>query len=68
MTILPFLILASLVMAGGALVGFIWAVATGQFEDTCTPSMRILMEEFETSRSLKEELVKKKNEQTEEQS
>ncbi len=27
------------------LAGFIWAVRSGQFEDTCTPSMRILTED-----------------------
>jgi len=27
------------------LAAFIWAVRSGQFEDTCTPSMRVLMEE-----------------------
>jgi nitrogen fixation-related uncharacterized protein len=27
------------------LAGFIWAVRSGQFEDTCTPAMRILSED-----------------------
>ena len=40
MSILVFLILASLALAVSALGGFIWAVRTGQFEDTCTPTMR----------------------------
>jgi len=48
MAIIPFLILASLAMAGSALLGFIWAVKADQFEDTCTPSIRILMDEQET--------------------
>jgi cbb3-type cytochrome oxidase maturation protein len=45
MSIILFLILASLGLALAALGGFIWAVRTGQFEDTCTPSMRILTDE-----------------------
>ena len=45
MSILLFLILASLGLALSALLGFIWAVKTGQFEDTCTPSMRLLIDE-----------------------
>jgi cbb3-type cytochrome oxidase maturation protein len=45
MPILVLLILASLALALCALGGFIWAVKAGQFEDTCTPSMRILTEE-----------------------
>ena len=27
------------------LAGFIWAVRSGQYEDTCTPSLRPLMDE-----------------------
>jgi cbb3-type cytochrome oxidase maturation protein len=45
MTIIPLLIFASLALAVCALGGFIWAVNAGQFDDTCTPSMRILMDE-----------------------
>jgi cbb3-type cytochrome oxidase maturation protein len=45
MPVLLILILASLLVALIFLTGFIWAVKSGQFEDTCTPSMRILGEE-----------------------
>jgi cbb3-type cytochrome oxidase maturation protein len=45
MSVILILILASLVLAGVFLAGFIWAVRSGQFEDTCTPSMRVLTEE-----------------------
>jgi cbb3-type cytochrome oxidase maturation protein len=43
--ILLFLILASLGVALLFLAAFIWAVRAGQFEDTCTPSMRILADD-----------------------
>lgn len=45
MSILVILIFASLGIAIAFLAGFIWAVRSGQFEDTCTPSMRILTED-----------------------
>ena len=45
MSVILILILASLAMAGGFLAAFIWAVRSGQYEDTQTPSLRILMDE-----------------------
>ena len=45
MSVIVILILASLAVALAFLAGFIWAVKTGQFEDTCTPAMRILSED-----------------------
>ena len=45
MAVIIVLIIASLVVAIFFLGGFIWAVKTGQFEDTCTPAMRILADE-----------------------
>lgn len=45
MSVILILIIASLGLATAFLAGFIWAVKSGQFEDTCTPSMRILTDE-----------------------
>jgi cbb3-type cytochrome oxidase maturation protein len=45
MNVILILILASLGMALLFLGAFIWAVRVGQFEDTCTPAMRVLAEE-----------------------
>jgi cbb3-type cytochrome oxidase maturation protein len=42
MSVLVILILASLGLALLFLAAFIWSVQTGQFEDTTTPSLRIL--------------------------
>lgn len=39
------LIPLSIVIAICFLAAFIWAVRSGQYEDTCTPAMRLLMEE-----------------------
>ncbi len=45
MSVIAILILISLTVALLFLAGFIWAVKSGQFEDTLTPSMRILTED-----------------------
>jgi len=45
MNVILILILASLVLALVFLGGFIWAVLSGQFDDTQTPSMRILADD-----------------------
>lgn len=45
MSVILILILASLGVAVAFLAFFIWAVKAGQYEDTCTPAMRVLMEE-----------------------
>jgi cbb3-type cytochrome oxidase maturation protein len=39
------LILASLTVAVGFLIAFLWAVKSGQFEDKYTPKVRILFED-----------------------
>lgn len=48
MIVIFFLIPLSIVIAAGFLAGFIWAVRSGQYEDTCTPSMRLLPDELKT--------------------
>ncbi|MEI6342974.1 MAG: cbb3-type cytochrome oxidase assembly protein CcoS [Verrucomicrobiota bacterium] len=45
MSVILLLIPLSLVMAGLFLGAFVWAVRRGQYEDTCTPSMRILVDD-----------------------
>lgn len=45
MGVILILILASLAMALVFLGAFVWSVRTGQFEDTTTPSMRVLLDE-----------------------
>ncbi len=36
-------------MAGGFLIAFIRSVRSGQFDDTCTPAMRILHDDNVTN-------------------
>lgn len=45
MIVIFLLIPLSVLIAAGFLAAFIWAVRSGQYEDTCTPSMRLLMED-----------------------
>ncbi len=45
MSVIFLIIPLSLLIAGGFLAAFIWAVRSGQYEDTCTPAMRLLLDE-----------------------
>jgi cbb3-type cytochrome oxidase maturation protein len=45
MNIIFLLIPVSILIAAAFLVAFIWAVKSGQYEDTLTPSMRVLLED-----------------------
>jgi cbb3-type cytochrome oxidase maturation protein len=45
MSAILFLIPISVAIAAVFLTAFIWAVRSGQFEDTCTPSIRVLTED-----------------------
>ncbi len=45
MSVILILIGASLFVAIGFLVSFIWAVRTGQYEDKYTPSVRMLFDD-----------------------
>lgn len=57
MSVILILMLASLTIALLFLLGFIWAVRSGQYEDTCTPSMRILTEEPDTAKTHKPDVT-----------
>ena len=45
MSVIVILILASLAVALLFLGAFIWSVRSGQFEDTTTPPMRVLLDD-----------------------
>jgi cbb3-type cytochrome oxidase maturation protein len=44
MSVIVMLIIAGGLVAGGFLLAFIWAVRAGQFDDTFTPAVRVLLE------------------------
>ncbi|WP_369685736.1 cbb3-type cytochrome oxidase assembly protein CcoS [Ignavibacterium album] len=43
--VIVILIGASLLVAIGFLIAFIWSVKSGQYQDTYTPSVRILLDD-----------------------
>jgi cbb3-type cytochrome oxidase maturation protein len=45
MSVLVLLIAAGGAVAGGFLAAFAWAVRAGQFDDTATPPVRILLDD-----------------------
>ncbi|MCI0534139.1 MAG: cbb3-type cytochrome oxidase assembly protein CcoS [Verrucomicrobiales bacterium] len=45
MSVIFILIPLSIVIAACFLGAFIWAVRSGQYEDMCTPAMRVLLED-----------------------
>ena len=47
MSVIFVLIGVSMVVAGGFLIGFLWAVKKGQYDDPYTPSVRILFDDQE---------------------
>ncbi|HMT11446.1 MAG TPA: cbb3-type cytochrome oxidase assembly protein CcoS [Ignavibacteria bacterium] len=45
MRVIVILIFFSVLVAGGFLIAFLWAVRSGQYEDRYTPSVRILFDD-----------------------
>ncbi|MEM1054836.1 MAG: cbb3-type cytochrome oxidase assembly protein CcoS [Bacteroidota bacterium] len=48
MIVLYLLVPLALVLAGAAVLAFRWAVRDGQFDDTETPALRILLDDPES--------------------
>jgi cbb3-type cytochrome oxidase maturation protein len=57
MSVILLLIPLSVVIAAAFLAAFIWAVRSGQYEDTYTPSMRLLTEERGAAKPKQQELL-----------
>lgn len=45
MSVIFLLMGASILVAGGFLIAYLWAVRDGQYDDTYTPSVRILFDD-----------------------
>jgi cbb3-type cytochrome oxidase maturation protein len=43
-SVIILLIAAGGTVASGFLAAFVWAVRSGQFDDTCTPAVRVLLD------------------------
>ena len=63
MSIIFLLIPLSIVIAACFLGAFIWAVRSGQYEDTCTPSMRLLTDDPKPNRAGENSLSNQTNQQ-----
>ena len=55
MSVVFILVFVAIIMAGAFLVAFIWAVKSGQYEDTYTPSVRILFDDMLVKKEKEEE-------------
>jgi cbb3-type cytochrome oxidase maturation protein len=51
MKVVVLLLIASVLVAGGFLMAFLWAVRSGQYDDTVTPSLRMLRDDQSPSNS-----------------
>lgn len=49
MSVIVVLIAFSILVAGGFLAAFLWAVRSGQYEDRHTPSIRVLFDDHPLS-------------------
>lgn len=54
MSVIVILIIASILVAVGFLAAFIWSVKSGQYDDTYSPSVRILFDETPQPQKLKQ--------------
>ena len=61
MSVIIFLIILGIIVAGGFLFGFIWAVKSGQYDDTESPAVRML---FDDAKPVKKKTSLKKKNQT----
>jgi cbb3-type cytochrome oxidase maturation protein len=59
MSVVIILVFVAIVMAGAFLGAFIWSVKSGQYEDTYTPSVRILFDDPPVKETEKTEQGKK---------
>ena len=50
MSVIVLLLAAGGVVAGGFLCAFLWAVRSGQFDDTATPAIRLLLDDRHDAR------------------
>ena len=59
MSVVFVLVFAAIVMAGTFLIAFIWSVKNGQYEDTYTPSVRMLFDDPQVKEAVETEKEKK---------
>lgn len=45
MSVVPLLVICSLLVAGGFLMAFLWAVGMGQYDDVYTRALKMVLED-----------------------
>jgi len=68
MSVVFILVFVAIVMAGAFLVAFIWSVKSGQYEDTYTPSVRILFDDPTIAPEVKADSTKESKDKIEKKS
>ncbi|NOU47510.1 MAG: cbb3-type cytochrome oxidase assembly protein CcoS [Bacteroidales bacterium] len=61
MSAILFLIIIGIIVAGGFLIVFIWAVKSGQYDDSYSPSVRMLFDNKEPETQKEEPLNQNNN-------
>jgi cbb3-type cytochrome oxidase maturation protein len=61
MSAILFLIIIGIIVAGGFLLVFIWAVRSGQYDDSFSPSVRMLFDHKEPEKDKEEPLNQNNN-------
>lgn len=51
MSVIIILLIVSILIAGGFLIGFLWGVKDGQFDDATSPAQRILFDNEQSNKS-----------------
>jgi cbb3-type cytochrome oxidase maturation protein len=67
MSVVFILVFVAIIMAGAFLIAFVWAVKSGQYEDTYTPSVRILFDDLEIKESENSQKITKEKGKKEKQ-
>jgi cbb3-type cytochrome oxidase maturation protein len=67
MSVVFILVFVAIIMAGAFLIAFVWAVKSGQYEDTYTPSVRILFDDLEIKESENSQIITKEKGKKEKQ-
>ncbi len=55
MSVIFFLVIVGIIVAGGFLVAFVWSVKSGQYDDTYSPAVRMLFDDTKIVSSTEQE-------------
>ncbi len=64
MSVIIVLVIIGVIVAGGFLVAFVWAVRSGQYDDTYSPAVRMLFDDTHPVDTPVEQLSRKETEKS----